>query len=123
MTKATGDLRNLALVGHAGAGKTLLAEALLFGAGATRAKGSLVRGTTVSDHDPLVALTPWLFVFQATVTRSPGCQPPAGLTVISLTARSGYEASVEVRLRIALLFVSPVPAAFTSGTVPLPPAD
>ena len=52
MTKATADIRNIALVGHAGCGKTLLAEALLFGAGAIRAKGSLVRGTTVCDHDP-----------------------------------------------------------------------
>ncbi|MGH8250614.1 MAG: elongation factor G [Steroidobacteraceae bacterium] len=52
MTKATGDIRNIALVGHAGAGKTLLAEALLFGAGSIRAKGSLPRGTTVCDHDP-----------------------------------------------------------------------
>jgi len=52
MTTATGDIRNLALVGHAGTGKTLLAEALLFGAGAIRAKGSLARGTTVPDHDP-----------------------------------------------------------------------
>jgi elongation factor G len=52
MTTATGDIRNLALVGHAGAGKTLLAEALLFGAGSIRAKGSLARGTTVCDYDP-----------------------------------------------------------------------
>ena len=52
MATATGDIRNLALLGHAGAGKTLLAEALLFGAGAIRAKGSLARGTTVPDHDP-----------------------------------------------------------------------
>ncbi len=52
MTKATGDIRNIALVGHAGAGKTLLAEALLFAAGSIRAKGSLARGTTVCDHDP-----------------------------------------------------------------------
>ena len=52
MTRATGDIRNIALVGHAGAGKTLLAEALLFGAGSIRAKGNLVRGTTVCDHDP-----------------------------------------------------------------------
>ena len=52
MTSATDDIRNIALVGHAGAGKTLLAEALLFGAGSIRAKGSLVRGTTVCDHDP-----------------------------------------------------------------------
>jgi elongation factor G len=52
MTTATGDTRNIALVGHAGAGKTLLAEALLLAAGAIRAKGSLARGTTVCDHDP-----------------------------------------------------------------------
>ncbi len=52
MTRATGDIRNIALVGHAGAGKTLLAEALLFGAGSIRAKGNLVRGTTICDHDP-----------------------------------------------------------------------
>ncbi|HEY5559570.1 MAG TPA: elongation factor G [Steroidobacteraceae bacterium] len=52
MTKATGDIRNIALVGHAGAGKTLLAEALLYGAGSIRAKGGLTRGTTVCDHDP-----------------------------------------------------------------------
>ncbi len=52
MSKATGDIRNIALFGHAGAGKTLLAEALLFGAGAVRAKGSLARGSTICDHDP-----------------------------------------------------------------------
>jgi len=52
MSKATGDIRNMALVGHAGAGKTLLAEALLYGAGSIRAKGSLDRGNTVCDHDP-----------------------------------------------------------------------
>lgn len=52
MAKATGDIRNIALLGHAGAGKTLLAEALLYAAGSIRAKGSLVRGTTVCDHDP-----------------------------------------------------------------------
>ncbi len=52
MSKSTADIRNIALVGHAGSGKTLLAEALLFGAGSIRAKGSLARGTTVCDHDP-----------------------------------------------------------------------
>jgi len=52
MANNTSDIRNLALVGHAGAGKTLLAEALLLEAGAIRAKGSLVRGSTVCDFDP-----------------------------------------------------------------------
>jgi elongation factor G len=46
-------IRTLALVGPAAAGKTALAEALLHRSGAIAAVGSLERGTTVSDHDPL----------------------------------------------------------------------
>lgn len=51
MAHSTADLRNFALVGHAGSGKTLLAESLLFEAGAIRAKGSVARGSTVCDFD------------------------------------------------------------------------
>ncbi|MBC7946115.1 MAG: elongation factor G [Burkholderiales bacterium] len=50
---ATEAIRTLALVGHGGSGKTSLAEALLFKAGAINAMGSLERGTTVCDYDPL----------------------------------------------------------------------
>ncbi len=46
-------LRTLALVGPATAGKTTLAEALLWKAGAIGTPGSVERGSTVSDHDPL----------------------------------------------------------------------
>ena len=46
-------IRTLALVGQTGAGKTSLAEALLCKAGAIGAPGSLERGTTVSDFDPM----------------------------------------------------------------------
>jgi elongation factor G len=52
MSYTTQGIRNVALVGPASAGKTLLLEALLLQAGAVRAKGSLQRGTTVSDFDP-----------------------------------------------------------------------
>ena len=45
--------RTLALVGPGAAGKTSLAEALLWKAGAIGAPGSVERGSTVSDHDPL----------------------------------------------------------------------
>ena len=47
------DIRSFALVGAAGAGKTSLAEALLLASGAINSAGSLARGNTVSDFDPL----------------------------------------------------------------------
>jgi elongation factor G len=50
---AVDSLRTVALVGHGGAGKTTLAEALLAKAGAIGAPGSVEKGTTVSDFDPL----------------------------------------------------------------------
>jgi elongation factor G len=50
---AIAGIRTLALVGPAAAGKTSLAEALLHRAGMIAAPGSLERGSTVSDFDPL----------------------------------------------------------------------
>ena len=47
------DIRNIALVGHSDAGKTTLAEALLASAGVIVEPGSIEKGTTVCDFDPL----------------------------------------------------------------------
>ncbi|WP_164963888.1 elongation factor G [Rubrivivax sp. JA1026] len=47
------SIRTLAFVGPSAAGKTTLAEALLQRSGAIGAAGSIERGSTVSDHDPL----------------------------------------------------------------------
>ncbi|MBI4191284.1 MAG: elongation factor G [Betaproteobacteria bacterium] len=49
----TDAIRTIALVGHGAAGKTTLAEALLHQAGAIPAPGSVEKGTTVCDFDPL----------------------------------------------------------------------
>ena len=49
----TEAIRSVALVGHGASGKTTLAEALLARAGAIKSAGSVERGNTVCDHDPL----------------------------------------------------------------------
>ncbi len=46
------SIRNLCLLSHAGAGKTSLAEAILFIAKATNRQGKVDDGNTVSDYDP-----------------------------------------------------------------------
>ncbi|MDY4895238.1 MAG: GTP-binding protein [Candidatus Borkfalkiaceae bacterium] len=47
------NIRNIAVIGHSGEGKTTLTEAMLFCAGAIDRMGKSDEGTTVSDYDEL----------------------------------------------------------------------
>lgn len=53
MSHSTDSIRNIALAGHAGAGKTTLLEALLLAGGMIQTAGTIERGNTVSDFDPM----------------------------------------------------------------------
>ena len=46
------QIRNFVLAGHAGAGKTALADLMLYKAGAVSRLGSVDQGTSVSDFRP-----------------------------------------------------------------------
>lgn len=50
MSHTAEHIRNFALVGHQGAGKTILSEAMLASAGVIKRMGSIEAGTTVSDY-------------------------------------------------------------------------
>ena len=48
----SGDIRNLAIVGHGACGKTILSEAMLVNSGVINRIGSIENGSTVSDYHP-----------------------------------------------------------------------
>ena len=52
MSYTAKNIRNVALLGHGGDGKTMLAEDMLFMTGGTDRLGSIADGNTVSDFDP-----------------------------------------------------------------------
>jgi elongation factor G len=114
-------IRNVALVGHGGAGKTTLAEALLFAAGAIPRLGRVEDGNTVCDFDPeearraiSVSLSIAPFEYEGhkvNVLDAPGYADFVGdvaaalrvadLAVFVVSAVEGVEVQTEIAWRIA----------------------
>ncbi|MCC6608798.1 MAG: elongation factor G [Burkholderiales bacterium] len=109
---STEAIRAVALVGHTGSGKTLLAEALLHRAKAIPAMGSIERGTTVCDHDPLEkesqhSLRASLVHFEADGTRvhlidTPGAPDFLGHAIGSLAAVDSVAVVINAQTGIEL---------------------
>lgn len=115
------NVRNIALVGHGGSGKTTLAEAMLFAGGATKRMGSVEAGTTTFDYEPeeidrgislglAVATVDWKGV-RVNIIDSPGATEFSGdartalraadLALFAVSAVDGVEVQTEVLWRQA----------------------
>jgi elongation factor G len=114
-------IRNVALVGHGGAGKTSLTEALLFAAGAIPRMGRVEDGSTVSDFDPeeqrrqisvSLALAPFEFDdHKVNVIDAPGyadfvgdvtaALQAADLALFVVSAVEGVEVQTEIAWKLA----------------------
>ena len=114
-------IRNVALVGHGGAGKTSLAEALLFCSGAISRLGRVEDGNTTTDFDPeevrrrlslSLSLAPFEHDgFKITLLDAPGYADFVGdvhtalrvadLAILVVSAVEGVEVQTEVAWRMA----------------------
>jgi elongation factor G len=123
----TDRIRNVGLAGHAAAGKTSLAEALLFAAGELSRMGSVDEGTTVSDyhHDEIErknSITASILHcnwkdFKINIIDMPGYQDfvgevRAGLraidtAIVVLNAQSGVEVGSETAWQCAMEYKLP----------------
>ncbi len=123
----TKSIRNIALLGHGGSGKTSLAESMLYIAGATDRLGKVTDGNTVSDYDPeeikrgfslstSVANIEWKGI-KINVLDTPGyldfvgdvnqALRVAGSAVITVDAKAGVEVGTELAWDSATAFGVP----------------
>ncbi len=109
MTPSPSSIRNVALVGHHGAGKTTLAEALLASAGAIPRQGSVDRGTTVCDFEPEEAAR------QLSVSVAIAPFTVEGVKVNLLDAPGYADFAAEMRTALSLSDLAVVVVSATDG--------
>ena len=94
--------RTVALVGGAGSGKTTLAEALLFRAGAIPRRGAIEQGTTVCDHDPEeIARQTTLGISLAYLTWTRPDGGESAITLIDTPGHPDFVGGVDTALAVA----------------------
>jgi elongation factor G len=94
--------RTIALVGGAGSGKTTLAEALLFRAGAIQRKGVVEQGTTVCDHDPEeIARQTTLGISLAYLTWTGEDAAECAMTLVDAPGHPDFVGGVDTALAVA----------------------
>jgi elongation factor G len=111
--------RTVALVGGAGSGKTTLAEALLFRAGAIQRRGTVEQGTTVCDHDPEeIARQTTLAISLAYLNWNGPHGADRGITLIDTPGNPDFVGGVDTALAVADVAVIVVSAVdgVTPGT-------
>ncbi|NPA44749.1 MAG: elongation factor G [Chlorobi bacterium] len=124
----TGDIRNIAIAGNAGSGKTILAENFAFTGGKIQRRGTIDAKTTLSDYRPVeheqqgsvyssVLNTEWDGV-KINILDAPGALDFIGgavssiavadTTLLVLNAQNGVEVGAEIHWRTAAKFNKPV---------------
>jgi len=100
------NIRNVALVGHHGAGKTTLAEALLVATGALPRQGSIERGTTVCDFEPEEVSRQ----LSVSLAIAPFVLDGIKVNVLDAPGYADFEAEVQIALAVADMAVVVVSA-------------
>jgi len=100
------QIRNVALVGHGGAGKTTLTEAMLFCSGAINRQGRVDEGNTTSDFDPEEVRRR----ISVSVSLAPVEHDGHKINVLDCPGFADFMADTEAALRVADLAVFVVSA-------------